>query len=265
MQELILPLLQATDFRMEVQPVFGAFHILTAAVLVLAAAAAARHFRNRSERFRIRLLAVCGWFLILTEVYKQAFLYYIVNNGQYDYWFLPFQLCSVPMYLTVLLPWLRGRAREAVLTFLATYTFVSAVATFLYPADLLRPYLLLTLHGFLWHGILLFISLTVTLSGMADLTARAFARATVLFVLLCALAVILNVIAEPFAVSAAAQGAPHAHPNMFYLNPYHYSTQPLIGGVQQRLGIPAGLIVYIAAIIGLSGMVCFAFRRNSAK
>ena len=42
---------------------------------------------------------------------------------------------------------------------------------------------------------------------------------------------------------------------MFYLNPYHLSPQLLIGTIQKSAGIPAGLALYIAVIIAVSGCV----------
>ncbi|MBQ6583101.1 MAG: YwaF family protein [Mogibacterium sp.] len=261
-EESILRILQTTAIPMKVPPLYGAFHILLVAVLVFAAVTGAWCLRNCSERTRIRALAAAGWFLILTEVYKQLFFYYIVNGRVYDYWYLPFQLCSVPMYLCVLLPFTHGKIRSAFLTFMLGYTFVSAAATFVYPADLMRPYLILTLHGFLWHGILLWISLVIGFAGMADLTVRGFTRSTVLFLVLCGAATGLNILTEPYAAAAAAHGVWHAYPNAFYLNPYHLSSQPLVGTVQEAIGIPAGLLLYIAAIILVSGLVDLAFRRR---
>ena len=43
---------------------------------------------------------------------------------------------------------------------------------------------------------------------------------------------------------------------------YHLSSQPLVGTVQEAIGIPAGLLLYIAAIILVSGLVDLAFRRR---
>lgn len=307
MKGLILEFLNITAIRMEVQPVFGAFHItasltciILAAVLSIAiaqrlstytclldasdhadlsysdfilthdvlsnsestltytvpgTAVSVTDLNDQGQALIIHILSGCGWLLLITEIWKQLFICYIMNSGVYDFWFLPFQLCSVPMYLCILLPNVSAGLRRTFLSFMASYTFISAICTFIYPADLLRPYLLLTLHGFIWHGILMFISLLVIFSGLADLSLAGFGRATILFLLLSTAAIILNIIAEPFAASAHALGAAHSYPNMFYMNPYHISTQPLIGSVQNILGIPAGISVYIAAIIILSGIL----------
>jgi hypothetical protein len=185
------------------------------------------------------------------EVYKQLFIWHVVNNGVYDWWYFPFQLCSVPMYMCILLPVLDRWPvlRETVLTFMTGYTFVSAAAALIYPQDFLRSYVTLTAHGFIWHGILLFISLTLILSGMPDLSRSGILRSVILFLLLCVCAVCINIYAEPLMRSASASGAlSSGYAAMFYLNPYHISPQPVIDTIQESAGIPAGLALYIAAV-----------------
>ena len=271
-------ILTETAWEMDVPGMFGAFHLIASAAVITAAVIFARLASALSQGSRIRLLAAAGWLLLILEIYKQLFLFYVVNGSVYDWWFFPFQLCSIPMYLCILLPLFTDPGRgsrshfaayvsESFLTFMAAYTFVSAVSALLYPEDFLRRYVTLTLHGFVWHGILLFISLVIIFSRMADLSARGFIRATILFLLLCPAAVIINIYAEPLmnaAFSGVAGTLPHTYAAMFYLNPYHSSPQPFIGSIQAHAGIPAGLLVYVLAIIALSGVFCAIFRKLQA-
>lgn len=264
---LMITVLESTAWKMETPQMYGAFHIIFSAVLIILAAAGAVRAGRLSVHGRIRLLTVCGWILIAMEVYKQLFLYHIVNGGVYDWWYFPFQLCSVPMYLCVLLPLLTrsgttGKICSAVLTFLASYSFLGAAATFAVPEDILRPYVVLTVHGFVWHGILMFISLTIFLSGMADLSLRGFIRSSAIFLVMCAAAVCINIAAEPaMAASHAAGLLPNSYAAMFYLNPYHISPQPVVDAVQKSAGIPLGLALYVIAIIAASGITDLVFRK----
>lgn len=171
-------ILNTTAWRMDTPALFGQFHIIASLSAAAAAVAAAVLFARRINdsdnpcRILIRVLCITGWALAILEVYKQLFLFYVVNDGAYDWWFFPFQLCSVPMYLCILLPLVRGRLRSSFLTFMCGYTFISTAAALIYPEDILRPYLSLTVHGFVWHGLLLFISLLVILTGRADASAK---------------------------------------------------------------------------------------------
>ena len=271
----IKSILEMTAWRMDAPAMFGVFHILAAAAVTAASFWAARILSvpaatgiapvKANTRFD-RILAVTGWILIITEIYKQLFLYYIVNNGAYDWWFFPFQLCSVPMYLCILLPFTGGRLRDAFITFMATYTFVSASAALAFPEDFLRSYVTLTAHGFLWHGILLFISLFILFSHQADLSHRGFARAAVLFIMLSTAAIMINVLSESRMTAAHdAHLIPNSFAAMFYLNPYHISPQPIIGTIQEMTCIPLGLALYALAVTAAADLVCVCFGRFSRE
>lgn len=292
--DLLKSILEMTAWRMDPPELFGSFHVLVTGITLLAAALLAalvtapmrqplpegRHFglsgsgtvntvsHDPRELKLIRVLSVCGWILILMEIFKQLFLYYTVNGGAYDWWYFPFQLCSVPMYLCILLPAVKGRLRDAFLTFMAGYTFISAFAALVYPQDFLRSYTVLTAHGFLWHGILFFISLTIALSGLSDLSVRGFAQATLLFLILCVMAAGINTAIEVLILengSGLVNRVSVSYPAMFYLNPLRISPQPLVGTVQQAIGPPAGiavgLVLYVCTIIAAAGM-CTAVLRH---
>ena len=280
-------LLMSTAWEIDKPELFGWLHIVLLAAVVLAATFCAVKIKCIPYLRRIRVLTICGWVLAAAEIYKQLFLYYVVNNGVYDWWYFPFQLCSVPMYLCILLPLagkvhislrsgsdmpardlLRpenaesspGSLQSVFLTFMGCFTFISTAAALLYPQDFLRIYVTLTLHGFIWHGILLFISLTVFLSGMADLSQGGFVRSAVLFLILCAVAVCINIAAEPAMTAAYSAGLirnPYAA--MFYLNPYHISPQPVVSTIQKSAGIPVGLALYIAAITAAARIIDSVF------
>lgn len=262
---IIYRILNMTAWRMEAPQLFSGFHIAASLLMIAAAAAAAVYFarqisRNSSDAQTglTKILAAAGWILVLLEVYKQLFLFFIVNDRVYDWWFFPFQLCSVPMYLCILLPLTGGRLRNAFLTFMGGYAFIGAAATLVYPEDILRTYTALTIHGFLWHGILLFISLLILISGAADASLRGLLRAALLFALLSAAAVCINAAVEPLmqSIQAAHPEVAHSWAAMFYMNPYHISPQPIVNSVQKTAGIPAGLILYALVIAAVSSLVC---------
>ena len=143
------------------------------------------------------------------------------------------------------------------LTFMTGYTFISAAAALIYPEDYLRSYVTLTAHGFMWQGILLFISLTIGLSCMSDLSKRGILRSVSLYLMLCAAAIGINMFAERAISSAHVSG----YAAMFYLNPYHISPQPVVGAIQESAGIPAGLALYMMAVTAAGVLADLGFRR----
>lgn len=253
---------------MEAPQLFGPFHIISALLVAGIAAMAAFAFarRLRTEKGIHKTLAVTGWILVVLEIYKQLFLYFVVNGGAFDCWYFPFQLCSVPMYLCILLPFLFEGYRSVFMTFMGGYTFVSAVAALIYPADFMRSYTVLTVHGFVWHGLLLFISLLIIFTGSIDPSNYGLRSAAGLFSALCIIALVINALAEPVmpSIRASHPAVTHDWAAMFYLNPYHISPQPVVGTVQNVLGIPAGLILYaltVAAAGSFAGLFLSRFLR----
>ena len=277
MIEGIRSFLGSTAWRMEAPKMFGALHLVLLAAAICFAVLGAVWAKRLDDAGRVKLLAACGWILAVMEIYKQLFLFYVVNNGVYDWWYFPFQLCSVPMYLCILLPVLarpvrggvkavdtgsRQKIYSACLTFMVGFTFVSSLAALIYPQDFLRSYVTLTLHGFIWHGLLLFISLIIAISGMADLSGRGITGSVMLFLGLCVIAVVINALAEPYMAAAYSEGLLHnQYAAMFYLNPYHLSPQLLVGAIQKSAGIPIGLALYIAVIIAVSTATDLVFRK----
>ena len=68
---------------------------------------------ERSVRLWNRFFFVTGMILLGSEAGKQLFLTFSVGKGHYLWWYFPFQLCSIPMYLLPLLPFLKGEKQVA--------------------------------------------------------------------------------------------------------------------------------------------------------
>ena len=146
---MISHLLTLTAWSMTPPAVWSPFHLVFMLIGIPLAAFAAWKLRTRSEAFRLHLLFACGIFLAFSEVYKQLFLYYIENNRHYDWWYFPFQLCSLPMYLCLLLPFVPHKYQRIFCTFMYNYNLLGAVMVFVDPSGLMHPYWTLTLHGFI--------------------------------------------------------------------------------------------------------------------
>ena len=195
-----------------------------------------------------RLLFVCGLVMAASEVWKQLFYYRVVYHA-FNWWYFPFQLCSVPMYLCLALPALKERGRTVVCTFLWSFTFLGTAAALIYPQDMLRPYTALTAHAFGWHLLLVFISFVCFFGRLAGDRARDFGGAVLLFLGLAGVATAVNVIGEHAGTILGT------YPNMFYISPYHLSDQPGFHGASQVIGIWPAIAVYLAGIVGIAAVL----------
>lgn len=250
-------LLRLTAWPMTPPVLYGPFHLIAAfggsAAAILAAWRISsiknnrnnrntkdnRNASNRDKRRRFdRIMLVSGMILLIGELYKQLMNFYVVNNHVYDWWIFPFQLCSLPMYLCPLLILIHNEKRHRILcTFLLDFNMMGAIATFIDPSGIFHPYWTLTLHGILWHLMLIFVGFVIIFSHEADLSTEGFLQALPLFAFFCLAAEILNGVLHRF--SAA---------NLFYISPWEISTQLLFGDIDRLLGRPVGIILYIMAM-----------------
>ncbi len=204
-------------------------------------------FRTLSDHTVDKTLFVCGLFLSACELYKQIFIYVAVNHGYYDWWYFPFQLCSLPMYLCLLLPFLpAGRGKTAFYTFMQDYHLLGGIAALIVPEGFSHIHWTLTLHGYLWHILLLLISLFIWISGRSDLSARGFVRTLPIFSVCSAIATIINLLTPG-----------HGQANMFYISPYYPNVQFIFHWIALRLGIHPANLLYLLAISLGAGIIHF--------
>ena len=184
-------LLRLTAWPMTPPVLYGPFHLLAAfggsAVAIWAAwLFSPKNHPNTNTRIHQkkfdRIMLISGVILLIGELYKQLMNFYVVNDHVYDWWIFPFQLCSLPMYLCPLLIMIHNEKRHRILcTFLLDFNMMGAVATFIDPSGIFHPYWMLTLHGILWHLMLIFVGFVIIFSHEADLTTRGFLRTLPLF------------------------------------------------------------------------------------
>lgn len=243
--------LQKTAWPMDPPLPFSPFHLCFVFFGIPFSIYAAWRLRRLQNTGIILLLHILGICLAVSELYKQLFLYFI-NNHAYDWWYFPFQLCSIPMYLCLLLPAFQKRGQCILCTFMYTYNLPGAFLVFLDPSGMMHPFWTLTLHSFLWHLILIFIGTECAFSGMVSTCFRDFAGSTGLFLICCAIATSINVLAHPL-----------GNPDMFYISPYFPTTQLIFSDIAARFGIPAGNLCYLAAIIAGAALLFVLHRHIS--
>ena len=239
----IISWLRMTDWNMETPAPYSLFHISVSAVGIAAAAWMAwRLTRPAPDRTtdvsqRIsRVLFLCGLFLAAGELYKQLFLYYVIF-GAYNWWYFPFQLCSIPMYLCLLLPLLRrhGKLFHTVCTFLQDFSLLGGIMALAEPSGLLHPYWTLTMHGLIWHILLVFIGLLLAFSQIPYRTNAGYLCTLPMLAAFCAVATVINI-----ATGGAA--------DMFYISPYYPVTQIVFYQISLRLGTGAGICIYVLCL-----------------
>ncbi len=198
----------------------------------------------------------CGIIMACSEIWKQLTLTFVIGGGSYNWWYFPFQLCSIPMYVLLSYPWIRGRnARPAALSFLMCYCLLSGIAVFADTTGLHYPLTVLTLHSYLWHILLIILGIAAGFTYIRTLRSnekkalfsralaaafplRPFIYSTFLYLACCLTAEFFNLWLDKFGTI-----------NMFYINPDYQMQQVIFRDLLPYLGNTGVILLYIASTI----------------
>ena len=99
------------------------------------------------------------------------------------------------------------------------------------PSGLMHPYLVLTLHGFIWHFILIFIGLYCAFTGKGGRSLSDFGDTLPLLCGCAAVATLINVASHPY-----------GNADMFYISPYYPNGQVVFHEIALTIGTVPGNI-----------------------
>lgn len=232
-------------------PAYGAFHILFTLTGFALCGFSAWKLRHVSDRAAGRILFLCGLVLSVSEVFKQLFCYYVIADNAYHWGEFPFQLCSIPMYMCLFVPFLRpGSFRRAMCSFMVLYNLLGGAISFAEPSGLFHEHLFLTVHSCVWHMLLVFVGLFLGMSDRGGTRKGDYPAATLTFLTLCGVAFGLNCFVQLGLGEAM---------NMFFVGP---GDSPIIVFKQfsQWFGWYINTPIYIAAVC-LGAYLLFALIR----
>lgn len=181
-----------------------------------------------------KIIGGVGVFLLVTEVGKQLMLTFVINGGKYCWWYFPWQLCSIPMY--VCLAAAAGGSIDACLSYLATFGLMGGVAAFFDTGGFVLDHPLLTVHSYVWH----FVIVGVGLYAAARRKNFRFLPPLLVYLGSAAIAEIINV---------AAFDAGCRPINMFYISPRYLFPLMILKELVPVIGNTATIAVYILVCI----------------
>ena len=226
-----------TAWEMEKPQAYGLFHLSFLIGGLAACVFFAWLLRKASEKTNNIVLISVGAFLLISEVYKQLFYTFYIGHGEYQWWIFPFQLCSVPMYLCLIVPFLKpGKIKNALYTFLATYNLLGGFVALFEPSGLSHEYVTLTLHAFIWHILLVFVGFYLIASGRAARKLKEFLSAVIIFFILCSIAQAINIIFRAEDIK------------MFYISPFHQTPLIVFKQIEEATNWFVNMILYMLAL-----------------
>ena len=232
----------------ETPAMFGIFHIAMMVLSIVVVCVFVILVKNRAEDKHLNMIKWFGIGMVLAEIWKQWFSLKYVFDGIYNMWFFPWQLCSIAMYCSVLIPFVKRKLQDTLLTFMATFSLLAAIMALLFPQDMLRLQILFTLHGFAYHIVMLLES-ALSILILSKRKKPSFNPVLIMFLILSIIAEIVN----SFGHFVLSDRKPE--PNMFQITPYYPSTQVVFSSIAKSLGVIPEIIIYLVLIIVMSYVI----------
>lgn len=227
-------------------PAYGLFHIILIVVGLTICISLAWFFRKFDDRKNKILLLSYAGILIASEILKQGFLFYVLEDGAVAWGEFPFQMCSMPMYLCPLAVFTKNdRLRRACYGFMMCFNLLGGLAGVFEPSGVFHAQVFSTVHAIFWHYSLVFLSFYIIFSHRAGRTKEDYFDIVKLFVGLCFIAFIINTLLG-ITVGASV--------NMFFVGP---TPSPIIvfSNIARRFGWTASTVIYIPLTSIAAGVV----------
>ena len=255
-------ILEFLDLKMQTPTQFGWFHLLCIALTVLTTFFLCKYYKpTETDPSRPRKLIVWTALIVtLFEIYKQInYTFNVENsviNADYQWYAFPFQFCSTPMYVGLLVALFRkGKIHESLCAYLATYSVFAGAAVTAYTGDVFVETIGINIQTMVCHCSMIIVGIYLFYTGYVKLEHKTIIKALPVFSAAVMIACVLNEV-------AFITGLTNEHYfNMFYVSPHLDPHLPIYSLVQPIVPYPLNLIIYIAGftaaayIILLIGML----------
>lgn len=209
------------------------FHYLFLIIMFVLMYFGIKYARTHSIKDVKKALFVIGLFMIILEIYKQVIFTYEANS--YQWYAFPFQFCSTPMYLFILIGLTKNEKIETyLLSFLATYGFFAGIAVMLYPATVFVETIGINIQTMVHHGSMAIVGISLLLSKVS-FSLKTMLRAMTTFSVLVVIAITLNSVHNLLIQEGTF--------NMFFINYKYNSDLPVLSLIEPH--VPHYLFVVI--------------------
>ena len=219
--EKFLRLLQAT---MTEPKSGGAMHLIAlASVLILTFILCVLFHDAKESVFRAILISIWAVLFLMEVISQISYSYTFTEDGSivwsYHWGKFPLQLCDTPTYLLLPIALLKkGKLRDTLSAYMATYILLGGVATYAFPASIYTTSVYHNIHTLVHHGLQITSCIFIAVRQRNGLTISVFVKAICFFLIAVSVATLYNVVMHKL--------YPEQLINMFFISPYFVKTVP---------------------------------------
>ena len=229
---------------------FGWFHNLWLILTVIGIFILYKRKNFYNEKQLKTVLGIYGIVALTLELLKQliwSFNYDTLTNvstWDYQWYAFPFQLCTTPIFASLMCLFLKkNKIRDSLLSYMAYITILGSIATIILPDSCFTSDILVNIHTMWLHLGSFVVSVYLLMSGEVETNLKTFKRACYTFGIFVGLALFMNIFVYN---SGVLMGETF---NMFYISPYFTSSLPVFDTIQSNVPYILYLAIYIFALI----------------
>jgi len=228
---------------------WGWFHIMWI-FLTLGALLFLFLFRKKYNEKQLKIvLGTYGIVALILELLKQ--IMWSMNfdpqtnvvTWSYQWYAAPFQLCTTPIYVSLICLFLKkGKVRDSLLSYMAFATILGSVMTILLPDSCFVSDILVNIHTMFLHCGSLVVSVYILMNKEIDIKFKNLLSAFWVFLCFVCIAEFMNIAIYNSGILDDQTF------NMFYISPYFVTHLPVYNFIQENTPFIVYLLFYIASI-----------------
>ncbi|MBO7078534.1 MAG: YwaF family protein, partial [Bacilli bacterium] len=185
---------------------------------------------------------------LIMEILKQLVLSYNYGNPSYfyyDFYNLPFHLCSTIYYIVPILLLINkeknSTLNDALTGFMCFFVLYAGLAVVFYNDIVMSDRVYTNFQTMAHPGIQVVLGVFMFVWNRKSINFKTFLRSLIVLAIFTTLAIIVNI--SLYNVSGGI--------DMFYVNPYEVSVIPVINAIHENVGFIPYLIVYLICVVAL--------------
>lgn len=235
---------------------YGWFHILFIVIAIVSTVLLCKYFKNCSTK-TFNLITLIGWGIIFSfEILKQLIFSFNYSDGvvSWDYaWYaFPYQLCSTPLYILPFVFLLKdGKIRDAMLSYIMTFSFFGGLVVYLYPNDVFQYMISINIQTMVHHGIQVVLGIFFMVHNRNKLNFKFWIKSIYVFSILAGVALLLDIsIYHIFKANEITDTF-----NMFFISPYFNCTLPILSLIYPNVPYIIFLLIYLLGFTLISYLI----------
>lgn len=223
------------DWEMATPKPYGLFHLIAFGLVIIIVFLMYKYLKTNPE---VKIRKIIIYFIIMTvgfEIMKQGLFTYEAQD--YQWYAFPFQFCSTPMYIALLSVIVKkGKVQNALYSFLGFYGLFAGLIVMISPGDVFTYLVMINIQTMVHHGALAILGFSMVFAKKAKFDFKSFLNATLIFIILVFIALILNIIAH-YTIEDTF--------NMFFISPFGVNHLPILSEIQMTQPYLIFLFAYI--------------------